>query len=295
MDLHYKQEVTVGVLVVVGIGLFLGGTMWLKGTSFKRGQAEVQVAFPNVGTLKRGSAVRVSGVHMGSVDRIDFESVGRVRVTLLVNPVVAPKIDASAKLATVGLVADAIVNYHPGTAGQALPEGQVIQGVVDRGLAELGTELSDKASAALTGFSEVANKQLADNLNATLAAMQRLIAMFSNTRTGPSAELTRTMQQLQTLSARLDSSLTRADLPSTLRRGDTLVTTLNATSAEFTTTAARLDSVLQKVNRGDGSLGKLVTDTLHYSDLRRLVGSVKELADELRRHPGKITIQIKAF
>jgi phospholipid/cholesterol/gamma-HCH transport system substrate-binding protein len=269
--------------------------MWLKGTSFKRGQVEVQVAFPNVGTLKRGSAVRVSGVHMGGVDRIEFESVGRVRVTLLVNPVVTPKIDASAKLTTVGLVADAIVSYHPGTSAQPLPEGQVLQGIVDQGLTELGTELGGKAKEALAGFTEIANKQLADNLNATLTAMQRLMATFSNTRTGPGAELTKTMQQLQTLSARLDSSLIRADLASTLRRGDTLVTTLSGAGAEFTTTTARLDSLIQKVNRGDGSLGKLVTDTLLYSDLRKLVGSFKELADELRRNPGKITIQIKAF
>ena len=29
MDLHYKQEVTVGALVLLGIALFVGGTMWL--------------------------------------------------------------------------------------------------------------------------------------------------------------------------------------------------------------------------------------------------------------------------
>lgn len=295
MDLHYKQEVTVGLLVIVGIGLFLGGTMWLKGTSFKRGQVEVRVAFPDVGTLKRGSAVRVSGVHMGGVERIDFESVGRVVVTLSLNPQVAPRIDASAKLTTVGLVADAIVSFHPGTSSQPLPADRVIQGVVDQGLTELGTELGGKAKEALTSFTDIANKQLADNLNATLTAMQRLMAMYSNTRQGPVSELTKTMQQLQALSARMDSTLAGADLASTLRKGDTLVTTLSGTSAEFTTTSARLDSLLQKVNRGDGSLGKLVTDTLLYSDLRKLVGSFKELADELRKHPGKITIQIKAF
>ncbi len=295
MDLHYKQEVTVGVLVIVGVGLFLGGTMWLKGTSFKRGQIEARVAFPDVGTLKRGSAVRVSGVLMGGVERITFESVGRVVVTLSLNPQVAPRIDASAKLTTVGLVADAIISFHPGTSTEPLPADRIIQGVIDQGLMELGTELGDKAKEALTGVTEIANKKLADNLNATLTAMQRMMAVFSNTGQGPVGEMTKTMQQLQALSARMDSTLTGANLASTLRKSDTLVTTLTSTSAEFTTTSARLDSLLQRVNRGDGSLGKLVTDTLLYSDLRKMVGSFRELADELKRHPGKITIQIKAF
>lgn len=295
MDLHYKQEVTVGVLVIVGVGLFLGGTTWLKGTSFKRGQVEVKVAFPDVGTLKRGSAVRVSGVNLGSVDRIEFEDVGRVVVTLLVNPKVTPRIDASAKLTTVGLVADAIVSFHPGTSTEPLPAERVIQGTIDRGLSELGTELGDQAKAALTGVTEIANKKLADNLSATLTAMQRFMAIYSDTRRGPTAELTTTMQQLQRLSARMDSTLARADFPATLRKGDTLVTSLTGTTTEFKTTSARLDSLIQKINRGEGSFGKLVTDTLLYTDLRKLVASFKDLADDLRKHPGKITIQIKAF
>ncbi|MHB1328399.1 MAG: MlaD family protein, partial [Gemmatimonadales bacterium] len=76
MDLHRKQEVTVGVLVLGGIALFLAGTMWLQGKSFGRGQSAIQVSFADAGTLKRGSAVRVSGVNLGSVEEIDFRGVG---------------------------------------------------------------------------------------------------------------------------------------------------------------------------------------------------------------------------
>ena len=193
------------------------------------------------------------------------------------------------------LVADAVLLLHPGTSTERLPAGRVVQGEVERGLTDLGTELGDQAKVALTGLNEVANKKLADNLNATLSAMQRMMALYSDPRRGPTAELTATMGQLQRLSARLDTVLARTDLASTLRKGDTLVTNLTSATAEFTTTAARLDSLIQKVNRGDGSLGKLVTDTLLYADLRRMIGSFQELADELRKHPGKITIQIKAF
>src|SRR5262249_50735319 len=115
MDLHYKQEVTVGVLVLAGVGLFLAGTMWLKGTSFTT-EPRLQVVFPDVGTLKQGSPVRVSGVSLGKVERIEFQDVGRVLVSLSISPKIQPKIDATAQLTTVGLVADAIVNFNPGTS-----------------------------------------------------------------------------------------------------------------------------------------------------------------------------------
>ena len=295
MDLHYKQEVTVGVLVAAGVGLFLAGTFWLKGTRFASGEPDVRVAFADAGTLKRGSAVRVSGVNLGSVDKIEFESVGRVIVTLKVKPVVAPKIDAAATLASVGLVAEAVIDYHPGTSSQPLPEGTVIQGTVARGLTEIGTELSGQAKEVMTGLNEVANKRLADNLNKTLEALQRFVGAYSDPRRAPMSEVTNTMVSLQRLSARLDSSLARADLGTTLRKSDTLITTLTTTTASFTTTAARLDSLLLRINRGDGSLGKLMTDSLLYGDVRRVTQALEKLIDELRKNPGKITIQIKAF
>src|SRR5262245_41339042 len=106
MDLHRKQEVTVGLLVLFGIGLFIVGTMWLRGVSFSR-RPQVQIACPDAGTVKRGSAVRVSGVTMGSVDEVEFQDVGKVIVTINLSPKVQPKIDATARLVSVGLAGDA--------------------------------------------------------------------------------------------------------------------------------------------------------------------------------------------
>lgn len=295
MDLHRKQEVTVGVLVLGGIALFLAGTMWLQGKSFGRGQSAIQVSFADAGTLKRGSAVRVSGVNLGSVEEIDFRGVGDVVVTLALSPQVEPKSDATAELATVGLVADAVINFNPGRAPEPLPAGQVIQGSVARGLMDIGGELGASAQTALGGINEIANRRLADNLNATLEAMQRLATVFSNTRTGPAAELTATMASLQQLSARLDTTLAQVDLATTLRKSDTLLTNLALTSSGFTATGARLDTLLQKINRGDGTMGKLVNDTLLYNDLRRVSVALEELVNEIKKNPGKITIQIKAF
>src|ERR1051326_3101451 len=60
MDLHYKQEVTVGALVLVGVALFVAGTMWLGGRGLSPAPV-VRIAFPDAGTLKRGSPVKVSG------------------------------------------------------------------------------------------------------------------------------------------------------------------------------------------------------------------------------------------
>lgn len=298
MDLHYKQEVTVGVLVLAGIGLFLAGTMWLKGSSFGGG-GDIRVIFPDAGTLKKGSPVKVSGVEVGKVSGIEFLGVGRVQVTVKLDHPddarVTPKLDAAAKLSSVGLVGDAVVNYDPGAASDPLPPDRVIQGSLEQGLTGLGTDLGLQAKEVMGGIQELANKDLAADLKATLQTMRRTLDVYANTRSGPAAELNQALASLRRLSDRLDSTLVATNLPSTLRKSDTLMTTLSGTSAEFTTTAARFDSLLQRINRGDGTLGKLVTDSLLYGDVRRLTRAAQELIDELRKHPGKITIQVKVF
>src|ERR1044071_1137383 len=187
MDLHYRQEVTVGALVLVGAALFIGGTMWLGGRSFSRAP-EVTIAFADAGTLKRGSPVKVSGVTLGSVSGIDFREFGKVLVQLTLDGRVQPRSDASARLTTVGLVADAIINFNPGTAADPLPVDKIVVGTVEPGFMALGNELGERAKTLMTNVSDVANKKLADDLSKTLSAVQRMANLYGDPKRGPSAE-----------------------------------------------------------------------------------------------------------
>ena len=60
-------------------------------------------------------------------------------------------------------------------------------------------------------------------------------------------------------------------------------------------TGERLDTLLVAVNRGQGTLGKLATDSAFYYDLRDLSQSMKGLLDELKKNPGKVGVTVKLF
>jgi phospholipid/cholesterol/gamma-HCH transport system substrate-binding protein len=294
MDLHRKQEVTVGALVLAGIALFVIGTMWLRGVSFSR-RPEVTIQFTDAGTIKKGSAVRVSGVTMGSVNEVVFEDVGRVLVTINLSPKIHPKIDATARLVSVGLTGDAAINLDPGRSTTPLPPGRPIQGIVGQGLTDLGAELGQEAKATMASVRQVANEQLAADLHATMTALQKFMSVFTNTQRGPTAELTATLVTLQRLSNRIDSSVASADLARTLRKGDTLSIELTKATSQLASTTARLDTLLGRLQQGQGTIGKLITDSLLYSDLRRSVTSLQQFVDTLRKYPGKIGVTVKLF
>jgi len=294
MDLHYKQEVTVGALVLIGVGLFVAGTMWLGGSGLGR-SPNISVSFPDAGTLKRGSPVKVSGVTLGNVADITYQGYGKVLVRLDLDEQIAPRKDATATLATIGLVADAVVRFNPGTSPEPLPEGTVITGTVERGLMDMGGELGGSAKEVMEGIRAIEFKQLSENLNKTLQSFQHIAAVYSNTRSGPLSLLPETMRGLQLVSARLDSVLTVTKIDRTARVADSLMTTLTALSSDARATAAQLDQILGKINRGEGSLGKFATDTLLYQNAQKLLKSLQEFVDDIKKNPGKIGITIRVF
>jgi phospholipid/cholesterol/gamma-HCH transport system substrate-binding protein len=303
MDLAYKQEATVGTLVIAAFVLFFVGTTWLSGRSVGGDSDKFyKVQFRDASNLKASSVVRISGVPVGKVEKIQLADVGKVIVSVSLPEKIQPRIDASASVVAVGFVGDAAVEFDPGKAADPLPRSHIIIGSMKAGLTDRAAALGDRADSVLLGAQAIVNQKTADELyetmnelQATLKATQRTMLMLSDTKSGPSAELTRTMAAFRALSERLDSTLGNPALARTLGRADTLTGNLAMMTAQLTTTSARLDSVLAGMNSGRGTLGKFATDSGLYTDVRELSQSMKRLLDELQKHPGKVPVTVKLF
>jgi len=294
MEIRYTREVVVGAIVIVAVLVFIFGTMWLSGRSVSSANL-IRIQFPNASGLKRASPVRVSGVNVGRVEKIEFVDVGKVLVMASLPPKIKPRVDAVAKIVSVTLVGDYAVDLDPGQAPERLPPGRVILGSQDLGLSGRAMELSDRADSIMIGAQALVNKETAEQIRSTLTALegtlkaaQRTMQIYGDPDKGPTAELTKTMMTFRSLSTRLDSTLIAF-------RTDTISANLAAMTAQLTTTGARLDTLLAGMNRGQGTLGKFVTDSGLYYDFRDLSQKMKNLLDELAKHPGKVPVTIKLF
>lgn len=303
MDLAYKQEATVGTLVILAFVAFFAGTTWLSGRSVGTDSDKFyKIQFRDASNLKASSVVRISGVGVGKVEKIQLVDVGKVLVSVSLPEKIKPRLDATASVVAVGFVGDAAIDFIPGTATEPLPKGTIIIGTQKVGFTDRAAELSDRADSLLLGAQAIVNQKTADQLTATLTELQatlratrRSMEVLSDSRTGPAAELSKTMATYRALGTRLDSTLANPALARTLGRADTLTGNLAAMTAQLTTTSARLDSVLAGVQSGRGTIGKFATDTGFYTDVRELSQSMKRLVDELQKHPGKVPVTVKLF
>jgi phospholipid/cholesterol/gamma-HCH transport system substrate-binding protein len=300
MELSYKREVTVGTLVIVAVTLFILGTTWLSGRSVAANTKDFwRIQFRDAGNLKISSMVRISGVSVGKVERIQLLDVGKVLVSVRLPDRIKPKVDATASIVAIGFVGDAAVEFNPGDAPQLLTRDKIILGSQAAGLADRAQALGDKADSLLLGAQAIVNQKTADQLHATMTAIQgtlkaaqRTMEIYSDSRNGPTAELTRTLSTLNRLTARLDTTLAN---PTLSHRADTLTSNLAQMTSQLTVTTARLDTLLSAMNQGRGTLGKFATDSGLYYDMRDVSQSLKKVLDELQKHPGKVPVTVKIF
>ena len=295
MDLHYEKEIAVGTLVLVGIGLFVAGTMFLKGASFRPLERTAEVHFADIGTLKKDNEVAVSGYPLGKVVSVEFKAPGDVRVTVSIPTTLDLRADASAQISSGVFSSDSRILLHPGISEEQLPDGAVIPGAPAAGIFEKGSALADRADSTLIGVQSIANQRTADELVATLKSMQRTLNQLSDRLPQTAGEAEKTMVAFRKLAERLDTTLATVPMASAVEQADTLARNLSTMSLQLTATGARIDTLLQKINAGEGTLGKFATDSGLYLDSREAVQALKVLLDELNKHPGKLNIQVKLF
>ncbi len=105
--MRLKNEVTVGIVVFLGIVLLVLSAFWLSGKPWGEEQLEISAVFREVGELREGNPVKFRGVQVGRVIDIELGAAGSgVVVSMQVSPQVVFPDDAGVLLASASLFGD---------------------------------------------------------------------------------------------------------------------------------------------------------------------------------------------
>ena len=284
MDLTYKQEVGVGAIVLVGVAVFLVGMFYLTGQSLSASGISVDVMFESVAGLKQGDPVLVSGVKKGRVARVALERVKSVRVTLDLQRDVAPHIDASAAVAAMDLFGAKFIDYNPGSREEVLARGRSITGSSTPDIAGVAQGVANRANELMENAANIVSDRLGEDIHNTLLVTQRAMTALSDLPEGPFIkQTTRTLQQTERVMQRVDSMLGSG----TGANVDSISKNLARLTEHLGHTTAALDTLLSRMNRGEGTLGRMASDTMMYHDLHELSVSLTALLTDLKEHPDK--------
>src|SRR2546428_1870975 len=244
---------------------------WLTGRSITSKGVPVPVEFKNVSGLKSGDPVRVSGVKKGRVAGVRLDRVGRVTVTLLLDPDpgVRPHVDATAAVASADFLGAKYVDYNPGGSDSLLPSGRPIKGVTEEQFADVAARAATSANELIGNVNKGLNAaELASDIHNTLLATQHGMRALTEVANGPAVKQTQqTLAALERVMQRLDTLLGASKVEKSGARLDTLGANLTQLPTRLADATGSLKPGPDRRDRGGGAPGKLAIATSWYRNV----------------------------
>jgi phospholipid/cholesterol/gamma-HCH transport system substrate-binding protein len=297
-----RDEVLVGIFLTVAAAIALLGTLWLVRGGLSSGYP-LYARFAWGQNLKPGQPVLLAGVNVGAVADVTLRDDGFLDVVLRVNDDVKVPKNSVASVKPVGIFGDAAIALTPKgpspvsfSAGDTVPVGPAdtdIQAIMNR-VDSIGATVQTMTKAinadlVASGGIKDMRRSLANAARMTDAAA-RLSVQLNAIAAEQNRNLTATMASLRRAVSAVDS----AKIDSTMKNFQTSSATLSRIASNLDSTSRHANNIIAGLERGEGTAGKLLKDTLLYRDLRGLVTQADSVMADLKANPKKY-INLRIF
>jgi phospholipid/cholesterol/gamma-HCH transport system substrate-binding protein len=306
-----SREGRIGLMVAISILVFFAGFYFLKGSSVFSRENTYYAYYDNVEGLQPSAVVQIKGLQVGKVSGITLNGADRVKVTLEIpKSTVIPR-GTVAKLVSVDLLGTKGIRLELGTSKDPVDDEErlastVEGGIIDKLSAEITPLLLDVRhvvgvfDSVVSGFSNTFDQQTKQNLQEGVAALKVTTQNFSEMSqrlNRESGALAATIRNANSITANLASN--NENINQTLTNlhqvsGQLSGAPLQATINDLQTTVSQLNILMEKINRGDGSLGMVVNDKQLYEELTASLNNLKFLMADLKSNPSRY-INISIF
>jgi phospholipid/cholesterol/gamma-HCH transport system substrate-binding protein len=288
-----SREARVGIFVLLGLIVLTFFTFRVSkwGLIAEKGY-RLTVDFDTASGLEPKSDVKMAGVPIGKVEEIQLVG-NRARLVLRIHQEIRIPIDSVGSIQTQGLLGEKYVEILPGKDVQRnLPAGGQVANTLTpanldemlRKLSAIGDDIKKFTDSLSATFGTEEGKQaLAD----ILRDVRRLSADLSDISASNKQDIRATIANLRAFSDTLKSET--PDLVRKLEEMSTRVSDIAGDNREnlkvsienLKTASARLDNtldsagrVMAKIDRGEGTLGKLVNDNTAHTSLTETLEGV---------------------
>ncbi len=293
MDRDRRLSLTVGGLVVVSLVAFAAAILSL---SSQRGvwtpHYRLVGYFDNVGGLIGGAPVWLAGKRVGGVQRVVFDTAGKgrptVKVVMQIQEAAQERIrsDSVASIGTIGLLGDVYIEISLGTAeARMLADGNELSTSDPLDLNQMistGAEALEQITSLTSNLNQVVaefgqgggGRVLADSaiaLSDMISEIQKgegvlhslIYDPYGGSSVGSAGRALVALEDILTEIAEGDGVLHSMLYDSPEEQGLVL---------EALEAGSRLNSILTKIDRGEGTFGLMLNDPTLYEEIKLLVG-----------------------
>lgn len=307
-----SKELKAGAIAVLSIVAFVVMFQFMRGKNMFTRDNTYLVQYENVDGLKRSSEVQINGMKVGQVDEIipKTEENGKIYflVKLLVDPDFKFSKNSTVEITEPGFMSSKILKINAAYDDPIAQDGDMLKSSVKRSMLEiLGGEvgpISDQLKQVLKTVDSLGNNankifddqnrreiaMLLTNLNQVAKALQTTAhqanALISSNHPKMNRVLDNADKVMLTTNAAVGKYGQLAESIDTQK--------LNETIASLDATIGKLNGVVSSIERGEGSLGKVMKDEQLYHNLQESTRNLNELLKDVKENP-KRYVNISVF
>jgi phospholipid/cholesterol/gamma-HCH transport system substrate-binding protein len=293
--LFKTREFKVGLFVAMAIVMLYFGFNYLKGIDFFTSVKRYYVVYDNINQLAISNPVLVNGYPVGRVSRIGIlqNKNNRVLVELEIDATIVLN-DGTKAILTSELLGGKSVLLTFGQSSKELKNGDTLRAEVAKGMFDV---FSETASPVATDLQTTLRKFniIIDNLTKNSQQLEVIFSKLEKTPDLLNTTLITANGKIEDVSGTLklvgdNFNATLNELKPTLQNFKTLsdslkMLKLNQTLSKTRQAISNLNVTLGKLNKGDNTVSKLLTEDTLYVNLNRLIKSLDSLASHLNDNP----------
>ena len=308
MAFKISNEVKVGVLVLVAIALLIWGFQFLKGKNLFESRNTYYAIYTRVDGMDESSPVMINGLKVGLVNDIYFhpDKSGRIIVKMLVENTYQIPDSTTAEIYSADLMGSKAVRLNLTKYKKYYKSGDTLISEIEQDLksqvsAQMlplkmkAEELMLSIDSVMSVIQNIFNENTRENLSKTFASIKVTIQNLE--RTSISLDtlmqnekyvLARIFANIESITANLKSNneqitkvLTNlSSISDSIQQSNIKTTILNANKV-----LEQANSVIGKINRGEGSFGLLINNDTLYRNLENASRNLDKLMKDIKENP----------
>ncbi len=299
-----KNETKVGILAVVAIALLVIGYSFLKGNDVFSSENTYYATYPRVDGLTTSKPILVNGFQIGRVSSMVLQPDGRIRTEFKVTRNYAIPSNTLARISSTDLLGGKAIVFELGDSPVYAKDGDELEPGVTPNIMEQVEPIQKRAEdiaavldSVLSSINNTIDGQFQRDFQRSINSIANSLQSIEGITSQVDGLVGRERSRISDIMANIESitenfrqnndqiTLMLANLNSItdqVARADFSQTIVNANQA-----MADFQSIADRINAGQGSLGMLLNDEQLYDNLNNASKNLDELIIDMKQHPGR--------
>lgn len=298
------NETKVGILAVVAIAILILGYSFLRGNDVFSREITLYSIYERVDGLTESKPILVNGYQIGRVSKMELQQDGRIRTEFKVKRDYAVPANTVALLSSTDLLGGKAIVFELGDSAIYAKNGDELPAGIQKNIMEQVEPIQKKAQdiaavldSVLNSINNTINKDFQRDFNRSINSIANslqnlegitrqldgLVVSERNRISHIVANVESITNNLKDNNERIGSVLANLDsITDQVAKADFAhtITSANKAMADF-------QSITDRINQGQGSIGMLLNDEQLYDNLNQASKNLEELIADMKARPGR--------